>query len=49
MKLLHTFNEENVSEQEALAYKTRKAVRAVVVDAEGNIVFFERLEIDESF
>lgn len=37
MKLLHTFNEENASEQEIASYKTRKAVRAIVIDSDNNL------------
>ncbi|HTH92933.1 MAG TPA: NUDIX domain-containing protein [Candidatus Paceibacterota bacterium] len=37
MELFHTFNEENVSEQEASTYKVRKAVRAIVIDQEDNL------------
>lgn len=37
MKLLHTFNEENASEQEIASYKTRKAVRAIVLDSDNNL------------
>jgi 8-oxo-dGTP diphosphatase len=37
MKLLHTFNEEHVSEETAATYKVRQAVRAIVFDADENI------------
>ncbi|MES2225073.1 MAG: NUDIX domain-containing protein [Patescibacteria group bacterium] len=37
MALLHEFNEENVSEAEAATYKVRKAVRAIVFDADNNV------------
>ncbi len=37
MTILKTFNEEQVTEEEAAAYKIRKAVRAIVFDEEGNI------------
>lgn len=37
MQLLKILNPENVSELEATHYPVRKAARAVVVDAEGNI------------
>lgn len=37
MNLLHTFNEENVSEEEVATYTIRTAVRAIVFDESNNI------------
>jgi 8-oxo-dGTP diphosphatase len=37
MKILHTFNEENASQEEVGTYKVRQATRTIVFDAEGNI------------
>ncbi len=37
MKPLHIFNEEQISEEIAAGYKTRKAARVIVFDEDGNI------------